>query len=480
MQSIWGAGESYFRPATICNRLRRPEHLVECQSVRPSGAAFGSAGSTRERDLKAGKMNRREWLKMSAAAAGVSLWPYTARASDECGTCVEGEDGVAARRFELEIGETTTRMVDGVMVNQLAYRIVGSPWRIPGPVLRVAEGELVEVTILNRRQEAHGFDIPGVEDTRVEIDPGCSCTVRFFAPEGGTYLYHDPTGDTPLYRVLGLHGVMVSAPANGVTRGAKGVSTPYSLDKLPTAVVNNLTRLFTAFGKSERFPGGRWVPSGYDTEYSNQEKIWVLSEVDPRYNALVQPGAPLASNPGLTSDVVGNWTPRYFTMLNRSGFDLHDGDDVCPANYIGEPTLLRLVNAGLAHHAPHIHGNHVMRLSQANLDPESGDWGKVEVASNIFEVDTWAMWPMDRRDVLLPFEVPPDIPWLAFADHPATPQFERMVRGQAQEPFPLRYVMHDHVEMSQTAAGGNYPQGMVTHWEILGGVGGRSAAQARL
>jgi hypothetical protein len=52
-----------------------------------------------------------------------------------------------------------------------------------------------------------------------------------------------------------------------------------------------------------------------------------------------------------------------------------------------------------------------------------------------------------------------------------------MVNGQAQEPFPLRYVMHCHTEMSQTAAGGNYPQGMVSHWEILGGVGGRAKAK---
>jgi hypothetical protein len=37
-----------------------------------------------------------------------------------------------------------------------------------------------------------------------------------------------------------------------------------------------------------------------------------------------------------------------------------------------------------------------------------------------------------------------------------------------QEPFPLRYVMHCHCEMSNTAGGGNYPQGMVTHWEMLG------------
>jgi hypothetical protein len=28
--------------------------------------------------------------------------------------------------------------------------------------------------------------------------------------------------------------------------------------------------------------------------------------------------------------------------------------------------------------------------------------------------------------------------------------------------------MHCHIEMSQTAAGGNYPQGLVTDWQMLG------------
>jgi hypothetical protein len=30
----------------------------------------------------------------------------------------------------------------------------------------------------------------------------------------------------------------------------------------------------------------------------------------------------------------------------------------------------------------------------------------------------------------------------------------------------MRFVMHCHTEMSNTAGGGNYPQGIVTHWEM--------------
>jgi hypothetical protein len=45
-------------------------------------------------------------------------------------------------------------------------------------------------------------------------------------------------------------------------------------------------------------------------------------------------------------------------------------------------------------------------------------------------------------DVLIPLETPPD----------AHPPFSR-----AQ-----KYVVHDHIEMAQTASGGHYPSGMVS------------------
>jgi hypothetical protein len=46
-----------------------------------------------------------------------------------------------------------------------------------------------------------------------------------------------------------------------------------------------------------------------------------------------------------------------------------------------------------------------------------------------------------------------------------------MVLGDVPQ-SPLTYPMHGHDELSQTAAGGNYPQGMVTTWEITGDLDG--------
>lgn len=439
-------------------------------------------------------LTRRDWLKLGGAsllAAGTATVPGEVFAQYTCQVCDVPANAIPPQKtFELEIGDTEARLVDGERVNLLAFRLASANgvWSVPGPVLRVIEGMTVRIKITNLRKEMHAFEITGIPQSKTEVAPNCSCSVQFTAPAGGTYIYHDTFGNTPLYRLLGLHGVLIVAPLNGVTK--KNASnpypsqTPYSLDLLTAPQRNNITKLFNALGTTERFlggPDGKWVPCSDDADYSHQEKIWVMQDIDPRFQALVVRGQQLISAPQLTGDVVNSFVPRYFQLNNRSGFDLNKGEDICPDNYIGEPTLIRMVNVGLAHHSPHIHGNHVFRLSQADIDPASPGFGQVQVADNIFEVDTWSMWPMERRDILLPFEIPADIPYKPLlATDPQGLQFDRMVARKAQEPFPLRYVMHDHVEMGTTAGGGNYPQGMVTHWEIMGGLGGRKLQTARL
>jgi hypothetical protein len=106
------------------------------------------------------------------------------------------------------------------------------------------------------------------------------------------------------------------------------------------------------------------------------------------------------------------------------------------------------MNAGLATHAVHIHGNHCMECT------ESDDLGNNVCETHVYERDVWQLKPLGRIDMILPFERPPDIPIGKWPPR--------------DEPFPLRYVMHCHTEMSQTAGGGNYPQGAVTHWEMTG------------
>lgn len=411
---------------------------------------------------------RRDVLKLGAAGAA-TLGVGTTALTDEAVAVVVA--------FKLTIVDLAMDLIDGTVVNALAFAGPPTDARVPGPVLRVKEGQDVTITVTNTRKESHGFEITGIAGSRTEIAPGSTRTVSFRAPVAGTYIYHDGLAG-PLYRILGLHGVLVVEPANG--RTANGVQTPFSLGAYPAADQRKMAALFDAMGFTSRFLGGeagRWVPNTSGTEYSNQEKIWIVSQVDPRFNALLVPGQPIRSDAALTSDVVSTFVPRYFLINGRSGFDLAEGDDVVVRNYIGEPTLLRTVNVGLTTHSMHIHGNHVFELSESDFEGKNGPVESLKICPCILERDTWQMRAMQRKDMLLPLEVPPDIPGTSLGNVEAN-QFYRATLGKTQERLPLKYVMHCHTEMSNTAAGGNYPQGMVTHWEIVGGVGGRGKTSA--
>jgi hypothetical protein len=212
-------------------------------------------------------------------------------------------------------------------------------------------------------------------------------------------------------------------------------NTPYSN---PTTQVQNL---FNDLGTSAHFPGDAWNNKPGQFTDGSRTYIWVFHLVDsPKYAAVsnLPPGETMDPR-----DFLDGFLPDYFTINGRTGFFAAGNHNISPMGNVGEPALLRVVNTGLADSSPHIHGNHVY-LTSVN--------GQVQ--ENVHFIDTWIMRPLDRKDLLLPFMLPPDIPPAAWPP--------------VQERFPLRYPMHDHNEISQSAAGANYPQGLVCHWQING------------
>jgi len=447
-------------------------------------------------------MDRRDFLRFGAAgvSAAAVIDPTDVLAQSCTTTPATTTPNVHIR---LAILDFTQMLVDGASVRMLGFRDMGPNAvcatnandpsavcgaRVPGPILRVQEGWTVRMTIENTRPETHGFEITGVPAATTVIAGGSSVTFDFVAPPAGTYIYHDNFGGRGLYRIMGLAGVLISQPNYcGVA-----VPNPYGTRATPAiqAVFQALANpasmndpvILARFRPGPWMTPGPWLPvTDFSQEYGRQEKIWAVTQVDPKFNDLITPSGITSST--LTSNVCDNFVPRYFLMDGRSGFDLSEGDDVVIKNYIGEPTLIRSVNLGMAHHSLHIHGNHIFELSEAALVSDVGpitngysytrpsNSGAVVLRTNVLERDVWSMWPMQRKDVLLPLEVPPDIPEGQFAAMVARGKsVEAGEEYDSQyEPFPLRYVMHCHCEMSQTAGGGNYPQGLVTHWEIRGG-----------
>ena len=376
-------------------------------------------------------MKRRGFLKASALGAVTATAGVLPTSQLSAAT--------TADYFALTIAPANAQMIDGVMVYVLAYFRDST---LASAELRVREGRTITIDVINNDSAVHGFDIPGISGATIpQIAAGATARLTFVAPAAGSFLYVDPY-KAPLNRILGLHGAFIVEPAVGNTTA--GSPTPFSQAKHTPQVA----AVFNALGGGiPRFPGNKWDPVD-----PAREKLWLFSQTDPLINAAV--AAKQTVDP---AKVVSTFLPRYFTINGLSGFDtaVHGGTHVnSPGERImasgrqGQPTLVRTMNAGLATHSVHIHGNHCMLLTESNAA------GFNYLETNVYERDVWMLRPMHRIDVLLPFERPPDIPAAAWP--------------MKEEPWPLRYVMHCHCEMSQTAGGGNYPMGAVTHWEMTG------------
>src|SRR4051812_18468070 len=120
-------------------------------------------------------------------------------------------------RFTLTAGHATVRLPSGQTVDGLAF-----DGRIPGPELRVRQGDLVEVTLVNRDVREgvsihwHGVDLPNGEDgvagmTQDAVPVGGRFTYRFLAEDAGTYWYHSHQHSADEVR-RGLFGALVVEP----------------------------------------------------------------------------------------------------------------------------------------------------------------------------------------------------------------------------------------------------------------------------
>ena len=122
------------------------------------------------------------------------------------------------RYFYLEAQKTTVTLPSGEQ--REAWTFNGE---LPGPELRVKEGELVEVSLFNRDVDAgvtihwHGIDVPNAEDgvaglTQDAVMPEQLHIYRFVADEAGTYWYHSHHQSSRQVQ-MGLYGAIIVEPA---------------------------------------------------------------------------------------------------------------------------------------------------------------------------------------------------------------------------------------------------------------------------
>ncbi|UUZ79872.1 multicopper oxidase domain-containing protein [Paenibacillus sp. P26] len=121
-----------------------------------------------------------------------------------------------AKEFTLVAEPHKWEPVKGVVADALAYN-----GQVPGPLIRVTEGEHVRITLVNHLSEPttlhwHGLSVPnamdGVPDiTQKPVQPGDSFTYDFIAGPAGTHMYHSHYDDMAQVGG-GLYGAFIIDP----------------------------------------------------------------------------------------------------------------------------------------------------------------------------------------------------------------------------------------------------------------------------
>jgi nitrite reductase (NO-forming) len=120
-------------------------------------------------------------------------------------------------RVNLEAKTVTGLLADGVGYQYWTYN-----GTVPGPMIRVRQGDTVELTLKNSPESpvSHSIDShavlgPGGGGMVTQTPPGATSIFRFQATHPGTFIYHCATPMIPYHLAHGLYGLLVVEPPGG-------------------------------------------------------------------------------------------------------------------------------------------------------------------------------------------------------------------------------------------------------------------------
>jgi nitrite reductase (NO-forming) len=98
---------------------------------------------------------------------------------------------------------------------------------VPGPVLRVRQGDTVDFTVVNRANIPHSMDFHAAEIAPskfyVNVMPGDSLHYRFVANVPGAFMYHCGTAPAAMHIANGMYGAIVVDPVRPRARASEFV-----------------------------------------------------------------------------------------------------------------------------------------------------------------------------------------------------------------------------------------------------------------
>ena len=322
-------------------------------------------------EVEALVLSRREFLRLSGqaglgafalAAGGAALLPVPSRAAER-----PGSGGI--REVYLEAREITWDLAPGKRIKAMAYN-----GQIPGPEVRLKEGERVRIVLKNSLPEPttihwHGVDVPNPMDgvpgvTQKPVQPGEAFVYEFEARPSGTRWYHTHFQEHRQLDV-GLYAPLIIEPAQ---------PDPFPFDREYTLVLDDwVTGTGSALARTqEGTAGGRGGMGG------------LMGGMMGGGMGRMMEG--MMGRGGMGSMMGGGQHPAYDTMtINGKAYPATEPLTV----QNGERVRLRLINASADH-------NHVIRLAGHRLKVTHTDGNPLVQP---VEVDAVPIAPSERYDV---------------------------------------------------------------------------------
>jgi FtsP/CotA-like multicopper oxidase with cupredoxin domain len=313
-------------------------------------------------------LSRREFLRLSGQAGlgALAITVGSATLLPGRGAAAQRGGAVGAREVYLEAREITWELAPGKRIKAMAYN-----GQVPGPELRLKEGERVRIVLKNALSEPttihwHGVDVPNPMDgvpgiTQKPVQPGESFIYEFEARPSGTRWYHTHFQEHKQLD-LGLYAPLIIEPAR---------PDPFPFDREYTLVLDDW-----ATGTGRPLPATREGTAGGRGGMGGM----MGGMMGRMMEGMMGPG-------GMDGMMGGGHTPAYDTMTING--------KASPATQPlavrkGERVRLRLINASADH-------SHVIRLADHRLKVTHTDGNPLVQP---VEVDAVPIAPSERYDVL--------------------------------------------------------------------------------
>jgi FtsP/CotA-like multicopper oxidase with cupredoxin domain len=300
-------------------------------------------------------MNRREFLTLGAALSGLALMPRTllAEATKKSNLKkfpqpLESSLIGGVKEYRLYVDIYRQEIVPAFRFHTLAFND-----QVPGPEIRVKEGDKVRVifknrTGLNHTIHWHGLYVPWRMDgvpyvTQMPVMPKQEFVYEFEARPAGTHFYHCHWG-TPLHIQAGMYGSFIVENHDDPVLGRWPYEREYTL-----------------------------IYSAHDVNFVREELNVMLERMKERTHLMGSGRFDkerfnlFDSLEEMQAAIAGGYLPPYLTN-RRAPSDLPQPDwftvngksyPLTPNIYIrtGENIRVRLINAGSEAHALHLHGH---------------------------------------------------------------------------------------------------------------------------